>query len=114
MFSPDDPLAPPEPVFDAPWQAQALALADGLVRGGHVSAETWGTTLGAALKAAEAEGAPDTTETYYLAVLTALEQVTEAGVGITSEDRAVRRAAWEEAYLKTPHGRPVRLVNQAR
>ena len=109
MFRPDDPLAPPGCAFDEPWQAQALALADGMVRAGHFSPAQWAGALGDALKAAEDRRAPDTLGTYYAAVLVALERLCEASAGISAEDRAERRAAWEAAYRRTPHGRPVAL-----
>jgi len=109
LFQPEDPLAPPQPAFDEPWQAQALALADSLVRAGRFTANDWAETLGAALRAAEAAGAPDTQETYYSAVLAALERLTETRAGISADDRAQRRAAWEAAYRRTPHGQPVKL-----
>jgi len=109
LFRPEDPLAPPKPAFEAPWQAQALALADGLVRAGHVTAGDWAEALGAALREAEASGAPDTQATYYEAVLTALERLTETRAGISAETRAQRRAAWEAAHRRTPHGQPVKL-----
>ena len=109
MFRPDDLLAPPKAAFDEPWQAQALALADAMVQAGHFTAAEWAEALGAALRMGEAQGAPDTLETYYRAVLHALERLCEARAGISSDDRALRRAAWEAAYRRTPHGRPVEL-----
>lgn len=109
LFRPEDPLAPPQPAFDEPWQAQALALADSLVRAGRFTASDWSEALGAALREAEAAGAPDNLETYYGAVLTALERLGETEAGISAEDRAERRAAWEAAYRRTPHGQPVKL-----
>jgi len=109
LFRPDNPLAPPKAVFDEPWQAQALALADTLVHAGRFTASEWAEGLSAALKEAEALGAPDTLETYYTAVLVALERLCEARAGISGDDRALRRAAWEAAYRRTPHGRPVEL-----
>lgn len=109
MFRPDDPLAPPVPVFDAPWQAQALALADAMIRAGHVTASEWAEALGAALQRAGKAGAPDTTQTYYEAVLTALEALSGSHAGISDTARAARRAEWEAAYRRTPHGQPVRL-----
>ncbi len=109
MFQPDDPLAPPQPVFDEPWQAQALALADSMVKAGHFSAHDWAQTLGAALREAEGRGAPDTLETYYLAVVEALEALSQSQTDITQDDLSARRAAWEEAYHRTPHGQPVLL-----
>ena len=56
-----------------------------------------------------ARGAPDDTTTYYLAVVDALETVTAQSVGISEQERSRRRAAWEEAYRRTPHGQPVKL-----
>lgn len=110
MFAPDDPLAPPQPVFDEPWQAQALALADAFVRSGRFTAGQWAGALGMALKEAEAAKAPDNLETYYCAVVTALERLSEAHAGITAEHLKDRRADWEEAYHHTPHGAPVELL----
>lgn len=102
-------MAPPKQVFDEPWQAQGLALADALVKAGRFTVREWAEALGTALKDAEALGAPDTLDTYYTAVISALERLCEAHVGISGEDRAVRRSAWEAAYRRTPHGQPVDL-----
>lgn len=113
MLAPDDPLAPPEPAFDEPWQAQALALADAFVRSGRFTAGQWAEALGMALKKAEAAEAPDNLETYYCAVVTALERLSEAHAGITAEHLEDRRADWEEAYHHTPHGAPVELRKTA-
>lgn len=108
LFRPDDPLAPPQPAFDEPWQAQALALADNLVQAGHFTATAWAEALGQELRSAESEGAPDNLDTYYGAVLSALETLTESA-GISEETRMQRRTDWEAAYLRTPHGKPVTL-----
>ena len=109
MFRPDDPLKPPAPVFEQPWHAQALALADSMVQAGHFSATDWAEALGAALAAAEARGAPDTQESYFLCVVEALEALTARRTPIGSAALAERKAAWERAYRATPHGRPVVL-----
>jgi len=102
LFQPDDPLAPPASQFDEPWQAQALALADTMVQGGRFTATEWAAALGAALTEAEVRGAPDTLQTYYTAVLAALERLCETRAGISGDDRALRRAAWEGAYPERP------------
>ncbi len=104
----DDPLAPPGGVFSEPWQATVLAMADAIIRAGHFTASDWAEALGAALRAAEAAGAPDTEDTYFAAALSALEGMTE-DAGIAAADRDARRTAWEQAYLRTPHGAPVVL-----
>jgi nitrile hydratase accessory protein len=109
LFQPDNPLAPRGPVFDEPWQAQVLAMADAMVRAGHFSSAQWAIALGAALRRAEADGAPDTEATYYSAALEALEMLSEAETGISAADLAERKHAWEEAYHRTPHGKPVVL-----
>jgi nitrile hydratase accessory protein len=109
LFRPDDPLAPPGPEFAEPWQAQALALADTLVQAGRFTKVEWAKALNAALTEGEALGAPDTLDSYYAAVVAALERLCEAHAGITGEHRALRRAAWEAAYRRTPHGQPVEL-----
>lgn len=109
MFRPDDPLAPPRPAFKEVWHAQVLALADTMVRAGHFTADTWASTLGAALAEAEANGAPDTEETYYICALGALENLTASHAGIAGGELAERKKAWEEAYRRTPHGKPVNL-----
>lgn len=109
MFRPDDPLSPPQPAFDEPWQAQALALADSLVQAGRFSAQDWAESLGAALSEAAARGAEDSLETYYLAVVEALERLSAQHAGISPQDMDKRRTAWEAAYLRTTHGQPVQL-----
>lgn len=108
MFAPDDPLKPPGGHFAEPWQATVLAMAAAMIREGHFSQTAWAEALGAALKAAEADGRPDTEETYFLAALSALERLAETA-GITPTDRARRRTGWEDAYRRTPHGQPVIL-----
>jgi len=92
-----------DPIFAEVWQAQGLALADCLVRAGVFSAGDWAETLGAAVREQ-----PDTTEGYYRAVLSALEQLLGAGP-LTTAEIEDRRDAWARAYEATPHGMPVEL-----
>jgi len=98
-----------EPVFDEPWQAQVLAMVDSLVSGGVISPGLWSDSLGAALKDASASGAADTIETYYRAALLALEKLLDHGGEVPAVEVTLRRDAWEQAYLDTPHGQPVNL-----
>ena len=108
MFKPEDPLAPPRPAFNEAWHAQVLALADTFVKAGYFTASDWAETLGAALAEAEAQGAADTEETYYKCALNALETLSQQA-GIAAADLTERKADWEAAYLRTPHGKPVVL-----
>ena len=108
MQVPDDPLAPASGNFAEPWQATVLAMTTALIREGHFTQSDWASALGAALRQAEADGAPDSEGTYYSAALAALENLTE-NTGITDTDRATRKSDWEDAYRRTPHGQPVIL-----
>ncbi len=109
MSDPADTLKPLEPVFDEAWQAQVLAIADSMVTAGHFTAKDWAEALGAELKKSDQAGLPDTLETYYLAALTALENLSASRVGIDANMQADRKATWTRAYLNTPHGSPVLL-----
>ena len=109
MFKPENPLSPLRPAFSEPWHAQVLALADTIVQAGHFTAADWAEALGAALTAAERQGAPDTEDTYYNCALSALERLSAAQAGIAASEQAARKQAWEEAYRRTPHGKPVSL-----
>jgi len=96
--------------FDEPWHAQVLAIADGLIQAGHVSAGEWAEGLGAELRRLAGAGRPDTTETYFLAALAALERLAATGAGIDAATQRRRRDEWASAYRNTPHGQPVVLA----
>jgi nitrile hydratase accessory protein len=98
--------------FDEPWQAEALAIADTLVRDGMFSAGSWSQALGEALRQAEAGGASDDQQTYYQCVLTALEGLIAQHSEIDRPAMTAKREDWEKAYLSTPHGQPVKLEAQ--
>jgi nitrile hydratase accessory protein len=95
--------------FDEPWQAEALAIADTLVQNGMFSAGAWSEALGAALHKAAADGSSDDQQTYYQCVLTALENLVAQHSAIDRVAMAAKREDWEQAYLSTPHGQPVKL-----
>jgi nitrile hydratase accessory protein len=98
-----------DPMFDEPWQAQVLAMADTLIANGVISATQWSDSLGRELKKAHARGAIDDIATYYQAALQALEQLLDQYADITESEVSDKRDAWEKAYLATPHGQPVKL-----
>jgi nitrile hydratase accessory protein len=102
-----------EPAFAEAWQAQALAIADTLVQSGMFSAGAWSDALGEALRQAEASGATDDQETYYRCVLSALEGLVARHSVIDQPSMAGKRKDWEQAYLSTPHGQPVKLKTDA-
>jgi nitrile hydratase accessory protein len=101
------------PVFAEPWQAQAFALAVKLSEQGYFTWKEWAAALADELKAAEGRGEPDDGTRYYEHWLAALEQLV-VGKGLTDrEAMRERREAWAEAYLHTPHGKPVELGAEA-
>jgi nitrile hydratase accessory protein len=102
------------PVFVEPWQAQAFALAVKLSEQGHFSWTEWAEALGAELKAAADRGEPDDGSRYYEHWLAALERLV-VEKGLTDEEAMrERKEAWTEAYLHTPHGKPVELSGSDR
>jgi nitrile hydratase accessory protein len=97
------------PVFRAPWEAHAFAMALALHEKGLFSWSEWAATLGGEIKKAQAAGDPDTGETYYRHWLATLERiVAEKGV-TTSQALARHHAAWDRAAHRTPHGAPIEL-----
>jgi len=97
------------PVFDAPWQAQAFAMALSLQERGMFTWTDWAEMLGAARAHTATERAPDTGESYYRDWLATLERMVTAR-GLTDAAALNRtRAAWDRAAERTPHGAPIEL-----
>jgi nitrile hydratase accessory protein len=97
------------PVFAEPWQAQAFALAVKLSEHGHFTWKEWAAALADELKAADDRGEPDDGTHYYEHWLSALERLV-VDKGLTNREvMRERKEAWTEAYLHTPHGKPVEL-----
>ena len=97
------------PVFREPWEAQAFAMALALHERGIFSWSEWADTLSAEIKRAQAEGDPDTGETYYRHWLAALERLIAVKGVTTSETLHRYRDAWDHAADRTPHGAPIEL-----
>ena len=66
------------PVFREPWEARAFAMALALHEAGVFTWKEWAATLGDEIKRAQAEGDPDTGETYYRHWLATLEKLVAA------------------------------------
>lgn len=94
--------------FDAPWQAELIAVQTALVEAGHCTAREWAQTLSQELHAA---GAADDGSDYYPRFLKALERIVESRSGTGSGEIDELAAAWRRAARATPHGRPVLLEN---
>ncbi len=106
---PGQPRDEAGPVFTEPWEAQAFALALELHEAGHFTWAEWTETLSAEIKAAQARGDPDLGDTYYEHWLAALERLAAEKGLVPAGDLAARKAAWRQAFLHTPHGKPVAL-----
>jgi len=97
------------PVFRAPWEAQAFAMAVMLQEAGLFTWKEWAAVLHQEIARAQAAGDPDRGDTYYHHWLAALERMTSAK-GVASPEQLERlRRAWEHAAERTPHGEPIVL-----
>jgi hypothetical protein len=96
-------------LFDEPWQAQALAMADLLVQSGIINGHDWANRLGARLRSAPPDARADDANAYYGAVLDALEDLLYGSNALDPAQVASFQAQWKRAYLNTPHGAPVEL-----
>ncbi|UGA46872.1 nitrile hydratase accessory protein [Bradyrhizobium quebecense] len=98
------------PVFRAPWEAQAFAMALTLHDRGVFTWPEWAAALADQIKRAQAAGDPDTGETYYQHWLATLEHLV-ATKGVTTPETLHRyRDAWDRAADRTPHGKPIELT----
>jgi nitrile hydratase accessory protein len=97
------------PVFREPWEAQAFAMTLSLHERGVFTWKEWAHALAQAIRDAQAAGDPDTGQTYYRHWLTALERIAVDKQLVTDALRERRKAQWEEAARRTPHGQPIRL-----
>lgn len=99
------------PVFREPWEAQAFAMALALHERGAFTWSEWAAALAVEIKAAQAQGDPDTGETYYQHWLAALEKLVAAKALSSAAELATRRDQWDRAARATPHGQPIALEN---
>lgn len=98
------------PVFHAPWQAQAFAMALALHEKGVFTWPEWAAALSRAIATAQAAGDRDDGRTYYHHWLAALESLVVAkGLGTADQLHALA-AAWDAAADRTPHGQPIELT----
>lgn len=97
------------PVFNEPWEAEAFALAVKLHELGHFTWGEWAATLSDEIRQAQEAGDADLGDTYYRHWLAALERLCREKGLAGAAQMAERKDAWRDAYLATPHGRPVEL-----
>ncbi len=106
---PGIPRGPEGPVFREPWEAEAFAMAVALHERGLFAWSEWTAVLAEEIRRAQANGDPDTGETYYRHWLAALERIV-AEKGVTDAAALARyRDAWDRAADRTPHGAAIVL-----
>jgi nitrile hydratase accessory protein len=106
---PDIPRDDEVPVFGAPWEAQAFAMAVALHERGAFTWKEWAGTLAAVIAEVKQRGEADDGSDYYGHWLTALERIV-ARKGIVAEALLLRRREeWDHAARHTPHGQPIEL-----
>jgi nitrile hydratase accessory protein len=97
------------PVFRAPWEAHAFAMALALHEKGLFAWSEWSAMLGEEIKKAQAAGDPDSGETYYHHWLATLERMVAAKGAASAQTLTQHFQAWERAMHRTPHGKPIEL-----
>ena len=105
---PDLPKNGDGPVFRAPWEAQAFAMAVQLHEKGVFTWSQWSAALAREIAKARERGG-DTGEDYYLIWLRTLELIVEHKGIVDPRERSVRQDAWDRAARATPHGEPIVL-----
>lgn len=103
------PHDPDGPVFGAPWQAQAFAMAVALHQRGLFTWPEWAQALARRIAAAPAAAGEDAGEAYYRQWLGALEDIVAAKGASTAGELEHYRLAWDHAADRTPHGQPLEL-----
>jgi nitrile hydratase accessory protein len=98
------------PVFAAPWEAQAFAIALALHERGLFTWKEWAAVLAEEIKRAQERGDPDRGDTYYRHWLAAVERIVAEKGGADRETLARYREAWRHAARRTPHGTPIVLL----
>jgi len=95
------------PVFRAPWEAQAFALAVALHRRGAFTWKEWAEHLSAQIAAATARGEVDDGSRYYEFWLAALETLAAEKGLVTRVELSQRKDEWDAAARATRHGQPI-------
>ncbi|MBV9815749.1 MAG: nitrile hydratase accessory protein [Alphaproteobacteria bacterium] len=112
ISNPRSPMSEAEPVFAAPWEAHAFALAVKLSEAGLFTWSEWSAALAEELAAASRRGEADDGSQYYDRWLAALETLVTVKDLVARPALLARKEEWAEAYRRTPHGRPVVLDSE--
>jgi nitrile hydratase accessory protein len=100
------PRDPEGPVFRAPWEAQAFAMAVKLHEAGHFTWKEWAARLAEEIAAAAKRGKDDDGSRYYHHWLAALERIVAEKGLVSAEELETRKDQWERASIIPPHPHP--------
>jgi nitrile hydratase accessory protein len=104
------PSEQPDIALAEPWQARAFAIAVIASRQGCFTWSEWTQALGRELRLASAPDDPQSAgASYYRCWLSALQSLLLAKGAVGQAELHEREHAWEDAYRRTPHGKPVSL-----
>jgi nitrile hydratase accessory protein len=106
---PGQPRDQDGPVFRAPWEAQAFAMAVTLHGRGLFTWSEWAQALAARIAAAQRSGDADHGDTYYHHWLEALEGLVAQKGATSAEELLKYQRAWDHAADRTVHGQPIEL-----
>jgi len=97
------------PAFAEPWQARAFAIAILASRQGCFTSSEWTQALGRELQTGSSLESESGEAHYFDCWLRALQGLLIGKGAIGQAELRECRDAWEEAYRRTPHGKPVVL-----
>lgn len=97
----------PPATFEAPWHGQVFALAVILNRAGHFSWPEWTKAFGAKLAEMGHDKELDGSDDYYVAWISTLEEMLVRKGIVIPDSLSDMKTLWTEAFLRTPHGKPV-------
>lgn len=109
---PDVPGLPRDnegPVFAAPWQAQAFAMAVALHERELFTWPEWAAALAETIRTTPALPGEDAGDAYYRQWLQTLEALVAAKGASSPAELRRYRDAWDHAADRTPHGQPIEL-----
>jgi len=106
---PEGKQAEPEQPFEQPWHAELFAATHALSASGAFAWTDWADCFSVALAEASAAGGATDGSDYYDIWLAAFEGFLVQRALADPQSLRSLRDAWTEAYLRTPHGAPVKL-----
>lgn len=103
-------IARSDRAFAEPWQARAFAIAILASRQGCFTWSEWTYALSRELRRASDDDARTAHVSYFDCWLAALQSLLVGKGAVNQRQLHDRKDAWEDAYRRTPHGVPVRLL----